>query len=211
MKVKVILQAVGVCAALWLVVVLAQSVFGGMKPTVEAVAKTVEEAEMADWNGLEKKPGGKEMKRREKVIRKVARTVNAFDFKEREKSRDERVLEDFFRRLSPREQALFVDLTLVESMTRWMQALEGMPKEERKRFVERGLAQFEDGVAEEDMERMQDLGNELLQRMTAEGFQAYLSETSAETKMDLAPLMEAMSKVMQGMAGPESLRGGISQ
>ena len=207
MKVRVILQALGVCVALWLVVVISQSVFGGMKPTVEAVAKTVDEAKLADWSDLDGNPGAKEKKRREKVIRKVADTVNAFDFKEREKARDQRLLEDFFRRLSPGERALFVDLTLAKSMNRWMEALDGMPKEERTRFVERGLAEIEEGVAEEDLERMREMGDDLMQKMAEEGFKAYLDQASAETKMDLAPLMEAMSEVMQGMAGPEPFRG----
>jgi hypothetical protein len=211
MKTRIILKALAVCAAVWLVVVLGQKVFGSLKPTAEGVARTVEKAGLADWSERSGKAGGQEAEKRERVIREVARQVNAFDFKEREKARDRRLLEDFFRRLSPDEQALFVDLTLTESMTRWMEALDGMPKEDRRRFVERGLAEIEDGVTGEDLQRMREMGHNLLQRVAEEGFRAYLGQASAETKMDLAPLMEAMSGVMQGMTGPESFQGGMSQ
>ena len=45
------------------------------------------------------------------------------------------------------------------------------------------------------------LDQNLLARITSEGMRAYYEKASADTKLDLAPLMEAMNEVMQGLRG----------
>ncbi|NNC87246.1 MAG: hypothetical protein HKN82_02160, partial [Akkermansiaceae bacterium] len=65
------------------------------------------------------------------------------------------------------------------------------------------MKEIEKGTTAEDMERMREMGDDLVARATQEGFRAYLEKTRAETKMELAPLMEAMNEVMQGLRNPE--------
>jgi hypothetical protein len=82
-----------------------------------------------------------------------------------------------------------------------MQALDQLPPEERRKFVEQGLREIEDGKTKEEMVRAQELGSNLLERISNEGMRAYFDKASADTKLDLAPLMEAMNEVMQGIRG----------
>ena len=44
---------------------------------------------------------------------------------------------------------------------------------------------------------------DLLTKISEEGMRAYFNKASADTKLDLAPLMEAMNEVMQGLRGNE--------
>ena len=88
-------------------------------------------------------------------------------------------------------------------METMLRALDGMPAEERRKMVEDGLRDIESGRTEEEMERARELGDELLTQITSEGMRAYFEETSAETKIDLAPLVEAMDSVVKGMRGHE--------
>jgi DNA-directed RNA polymerase specialized sigma24 family protein len=136
-------------------------------------------------------------------LRKVAVILNGLDFREREKFRDSGLDRAFFRRLAKPEQILFFELTYEESIKRMMEALDGLSPEDRKKFVEKGLKELEEGLAQEDMARMKELGDDLLERAAKEGFQEFMQTASAETKMDLAPLMEAMNEAMQGLRGQE--------
>ncbi len=136
-------------------------------------------------------------------MRRIAGMVNRLDFKEREKNRENRATEDFFRKLNSREKNLFIDLTIVETMGRFMEALDQMPAEQRKQFVQQGLEEIQQGRTEEEMARAQEMDDQLLTKISQEGMRAFFNGASADTKLDLAPLMEAMNEVMQGLRGNE--------
>ncbi len=131
----------------------------------------------------------------------MAELVNQLDFSERQKNRDGRTGEEFFSRLSPPEKNLFIDLTIVESMSRFMEALDQMPAEQRRKFVEQGMKEIQDGRTEEEMARAQEMDENLLEKISQEGMRAYFEKASADTKLDLAPLMEAVNEQMQGLRG----------
>ncbi|MDA0768555.1 MAG: hypothetical protein O3A87_12665 [Verrucomicrobia bacterium] len=203
MKRRVLLQGIAICAVVWLVAIGAQRLFGGMKASAAKLEAEVREANFADWEGEEEVPDAAEGRRREEQLRKVAVILNGLDFREREKLRDSGVDRGFFRRLAKPEQVLFFELTYEEAIKRMMEALDGLSPEDRKKFVEKGLKELEEGLAQEDMARMKELGDDLLERAAKEGFQEFMQTASAETKMDLAPLMEAMNEAMQGLRGQE--------
>jgi hypothetical protein len=69
--------------------------------------------------------------------------------------------------------------------------------------VEKGLKEINSGRTEQEMERAQQMDEALLTKISREGMRAYFEKASAETKMDLAPLMEAMNETMQGLRGRE--------
>lgn len=196
-----VFKAVAVLALVWLVVFAVRSFASSKKVTAERLDREVSELGFEDWS---ESPGsGAAAKKREQDIRRVAEMVNRLDFAEREKNRESRAGEKFFRKLSPREKDLFIDLTIVESMGRFMEALDQMPEEQRKSFVEKGLKEIQDGRTEEEMERAGEMDDKLLTKISEEGMRAYFDKASADTKLDLAPLMEAMNEVMQGLRGNE--------
>ncbi|MBC7980741.1 MAG: hypothetical protein H7Y36_09290 [Armatimonadetes bacterium] len=200
-KKAIIIKAVGVLAVVWMVVFGVRSFAADKKVTAESLNREVNTLKLEDWS---ENPGGAmEKERREEQIRSVAEMVNQLDFAEREKNRDNRTGEKFFQKLSPQEKNLFIDLTIVESMSRFMEALDQMPADQRKKFVEQGLQEIQDGRTEEEMERAKEMDESLLAKISQEGMRAYFDKSSADTKLDLAPLMEAMNEVMQGLRGNE--------
>lgn len=176
---------------------------GSKKVTTERVNRVVAEANFADWSDPSAITNSSEAKRREQDIREIADLVNRLDFQEREKNRDNRSGEAFFRKLAPTEKSLFIDLTIMESMGRFMETLDAMKPEQRKQFVEKGLKEIQDGRTEAEMTRANELGSDLLDKISQEGMKAYFEKANTDTKLDLAPLMEAMNDVMQGMRGNE--------
>lgn len=198
-----IFRAVIILALVWACVWGIRSYAASKKITAESIDRQVAAAKFQDWSNNPTVPNTAEAKRREKELREIAANVNLLDFQEREKNRDNRSGENFFRILSPSEKSLFVDLTIVESMSRFMEALDAMKPEQRKSFVEKGLEEIQQGRTKEEMERTEQLGADLLDRISQEGMSAYFEKSSADTKLDLAPLMEAMNETMQGLRGTE--------
>ena len=188
-------------ALVWVVVFAVRSFAASKKITAESLNREVRELKFEDWS---KNPGaGAAVKEREKEVRRIADMVNRLDFAEREKNRQNRAGEDFFQKLSMGEKNLFIELTIVESMSRFMEALDQMPEEQRKSFVEKGLKEIQEGRTAEEMERAREMDESLLTKISEEGMRAYFDKASADTKLDLAPLMEAMNEVMQGLRGNE--------
>lgn len=190
-----------VLLAVWVVVWGVRSFAADRKITAQSVDQELRELNFTDWSET---PGTTaERGRREEGIRRVSEMYNRLDFTEREKNRESRSGEVFFKKLDQGEKELFINLTIVESMNRFMEALDQMPAEQRKRFVEKGLEEIRVGRTEEEMERAEEMDDKLLTKISEEGMRAYFDKASADTKLDLAPLMEAMNEVMQGLRGRE--------
>jgi len=186
---------------IWILVFAVRSIAASKKITAERLQNEISELAFDDWS--EDSGSSSEAEERENEIRRIADMVNKLDFEERQKNRENQSAEDFFRKLDAREKNLFVDLTIVETMGRFMEALDQMPPEQRKDFVQKGLSEIQEGRTEEDMARAQEMDEDLLTKISEEGMRAYFNEASADTKLDLAPLMEAMNEVMQGLRGNE--------
>lgn len=176
---------------------------GSKRITSDKINREIEAAKFADWSDQAAPPSAAEARRRDEELRRIAGMVNQLDFQEREKNRENRVGEAFFQRLSSAEKTVFIELTIMESMGRFMEALDAMGPEQRKKFVEQGLKDIREGRTEAEMARADALGDDLLERISGEGMRAYFEKSNADTKLDLAPLMEAMNEAMQGLRGNE--------
>lgn len=199
---NVIVKACATLAVAWGLVWGVRTWAGSRKITAEKVNQEIVAADFEDWSSTEKGMS-EDPTEREKEIRRIADLINRLDFQEREKNRENRTAEDFYRKLNAGERELFVDLTLMESMNRFMEALDQLDPGQRRKFVKQALKEIEEGKTAEEMARAEQLGDNLLDRISEEGMKAYFGKASADTKLDLAPLLEAMNEVMQGMRGNE--------
>jgi hypothetical protein len=198
---RILFQTLAVLVLVWGVVAGVRAVAGSKRVTSEKIRAEITRAALDDWSdGI---PAGGDVSGRRERIEKVADMFNRLDFAERDKAREQRIGEEFFMRLAPSEKERFVELTLTESMRSLMRALDAMNADERRRIVERGLREIEDGRTEEEMLRAQELSEDLLERITEEGVKAYFEQAGADTKLDLAPLMDAMDGVVKGLRGNE--------
>ena len=198
-----VIQAAVLLLLVWGAVSGVRMLVGTQRVTAEKMAKEIEAANFEHWSELEVLPANAESKGRHKMIIKIADMVNDLDFAEREKARDNRIGENFFRKLAQPEKEMFIDLTLEKSMETFIKALDALDPEQRRKFVEDGLREIEDGLTEAEMKRTREMSEDLLRRITDEGMKSYFENASADTKIDLAPLMEAMDEVMKGMRGSE--------
>jgi hypothetical protein len=184
-------KALLLLAAVWLVA-------GGMmwwakasRPTPEKLLAYVEKNPIA----------GKAPATRGEIVKEVAGQLNRLSFDERQELRLGQKLDLFFRELTPAEQSRFLDLTLPEGFKQMFDALNKMEPEKRKKFVERALRDMKEQegmeIPAEVRERFASDGN--VQKIVNQGLKSFYNEASAETKMDVAPLIEQMHRNLQGL------------
>lgn len=200
---RVLIQTLLALVLLWGVVTAVRAFAGSKQITAAKIAAEADAAAFEDWSQHASAPDAARGKEREKKIREMADLVNRLDFAEREKARDERALERMTERMSNDEKVIFIDLTVRESMGRFMEAIDNLPPEKRKQFVEKALKDIETGRTAEEMERLQKLGKDVIEKVQSEGMRAYFEKASADTKLDLAPLMESTNELMQNLRGQE--------
>jgi len=135
---------------------------------------------------------------REKLLAKIAAQLNQLSYEQRREVRMSRKLDAFFRGLSPDEQARFLDLTLPAGFKQMMDALNKMTPEKRKEFVDKTLTDMKKHEGEEVPEDKRKLDANG-QKIIDQGFRSFYSDASAETKMDVAPLIEQLQKNLQSM------------
>jgi DNA-directed RNA polymerase specialized sigma24 family protein len=199
----IIIRALTVLVLVWIGVWGIRAWASSRRVTAEMLQRTVAKAKFDDWSKLEGESDPAEASRREKEIRDIAGLVNRLDFRERQKNRQEHSNEVFFSKLNQRERELFFDLTIRETMDTFMEALDQMSPDQRKKFVEQGLKEIESGRTAAEMKRARELGDDLLGKASEQGMRAYFEKANADTKLDLAPLLEAMNETMQGLRGAE--------
>lgn len=186
-------------AAMWLLIWLGTSIASKKKATAERFNRMVTEANFADWSGNE---GAKaEAEKRRNQLGEVANVLNRMDLREREIMREKNVGNQLFERLSPKERIYFLDLTLTESMKRMMDSFDQMAPKERQKFVERALKNMKNGRDGDDLAKLEQEDPAVVDKMVSAGMSAFYEDASAETKLDLVPLIDAFSEMMQGFSG----------
>ncbi|MEM6392699.1 MAG: hypothetical protein AAF797_08005 [Planctomycetota bacterium] len=103
-------------------------------------------------------------------------------------------LRDRFAQLAPDEQQRYLDQTLPRGFEQMMQAINAMPRDERQRLVDRALQDMQSEFNRDPDEAPDDA---IVQQFINEGMRSYLRDASAETKLDLQPLIQQIQTELQ--------------
>lgn len=199
MNSKILLVALGALVAIWGAVAGIMSLTEKHTTTPEKVLNAMatvpwvadENAELSDAQ-------------RKEHIDKVITQVNLLDFEQRRRMReadgDQETGRKFMESLSDDEKGYFMKETVEQHFKSVMKAFNQMSKEERQRVVDQARKDMQRNQVEgQNMERLQERDEKVFQQVVEKGLGAYYEDASAETKMDLAPLMEEMQQRINGM------------
>ena len=143
---------------------------------------------------------------RAKTLRDLARDLNALPIDERRKVRRDREWQRWFNAMTDEEKTTFVEATLPTGFRQMLTAFEQLPEDKRQQAVNNAMrrlkrAQEEGGAPglEEDGDRPPPvpLSDELQKKIVKIGLKTFYSESSAQTKAELAPLLEEMQRTME--------------
>ena len=141
---------------------------------------------------------------RKKYLDDVIANVNRLDFDQRHTRREEGrdVGQRFFDSLTREERARFLEETVEQHFKSVMKAFNQMPREERQRLVKQSMADMNRNQPDgRNMDRLKRDDEEVFDKVVEKGLGAYYEDASAETKLDLAPLMEQMQQRLRGFGG----------
>ena len=104
------------------------------------------------------------------------------------------------------EKGRFIEATMPTGFKQMLSAFEEMPQERRQRMIDESLRRLRDagaGMLEETpgqpagVNAQYVFSEELQKKIQTIGLKTYYSESSAQTKAELAPMLEQLQKVME--------------
>jgi hypothetical protein len=144
---------------------------------------------------------------RRAALEGLVRRITALPPEERRRVRLERAWEAWFTVMTEEEKGWFIEETLPSGFRQMMASFEQMPEARRLIAVEdatKRLREARDLLAEEGEWSEEDgtnsapvLSQELRQTVVTLGLRAYYSESSAQAKAELAPLLEEIQRSME--------------
>jgi len=148
---------------------------------------------------------------RAKALRDLARKMNALPVEERRRARLEGEWARWFATMTEEEKSAFLEATLPSGFRQMLASFEQLPEEKRQQAIDRAMKDLararaameneEPGpVQGADTNRLGELSPELQQRVVTIGLKSFYSESSAQTKAELAPLLEEMQHLMESGA-----------
>ncbi len=144
---------------------------------------------------------------RAKAIRELAAKLNKLTPEERRKARVERVPQTWFEAMTEEEKGTFIELTMPTGFKQMLASFEQLPEERRRRAIGDALRRLK-----EEQEKMKEdgeapseattnappvLSKDLQEKVTKIGLKTFYSESSAQTKAEMAPLLEELQRTME--------------
>lgn len=189
--------AIAGLASAWLVAWGGYSYFVGTKITEQKVAGYMRSVDLAALRGA----------KRQAALDNLAKQINALPPDERRRARLDGEWHRWFDTMTEAEKAAFIEATMPSGFKQMIASFEKMPADKRQRAVEEALRGLSKARQEMDGEnastassrtnRLGELSPELQQKVVSLGLKSFYSESSAQTKAELAPVMEEMQRLME--------------
>ena len=196
-----VLVAMIALVAIWAVAIAGYEIARHARVTPEKVRAYINSVDFSHLSAAD----------REAAIRKLAAMLNALSLEERQGLRLNRG--GWFDEMTEAEKSEFLEATLPTGFKQMLGAFEEMPPDKRKHVVDQAIKQLQDarqqmaagGQVPPTATNGPVLSPELQEKVTKIGLQSFYSQSSAETKAELAPLLEQMQQLMESgrmMHGP---------
>lgn len=136
------------------------------------------------------------------ALRQLADMLNRLSLEERRALRMGELMRDWFAQMTEEEKAAFIEATLPTGFKQMIAAFEEMPEDRRKRTVDQALQRLREqqprrALGEPRGTNAPPLSPELEAKVRTLGLQSFYSGSSAQTKAELAPLLEELQRSME--------------
>ena len=181
--------------AVWVVAFGVYQYAASRKVTVDKVRSFAQSTDLSRLSAAE----------RAKAIARLAAMLNALSYDERREARMGRLWENWFAQMTDAERAQFIELTMPTGFKQTITAFEKMPEERRQRAISealRGLREAQaqmnkSGGAPPASTNAPVLSEDLQKQIATIGLKTFYSDSSAQTKAELAPVLEEMQRMME--------------
>ena len=199
---KPILYALLAVAAIWLVAWGGFSITRSSRVTAEKVADYLHSVDLGKLSG----------EARARALRELAGKMIVLPIEERRRARMDIEWERWFKEMTDGEKSTFIEATLPSGFKQMLTSFEQLPYDKRTNAIDRALRDMRN--AREEMARLEpgqtpwrsgtnrppELSPELQKKVVTLGLKSFYSDSSAQTKAELAPLLEEMQRTMESGA-----------
>src|ERR1019366_3684247 len=192
----VVFSAAAVCA-IWLVALAGIRIARNAKMTVDKGKAYAESVDLRKLSGAA----------RAKAIQELADKLNRLSIEERRKARMDRLGWGWFSEMTEEEKATFIEATMPTGFKQMLTSFEQLPEEKRRRSIDDALRRLREardqGAAgpgaggQGGTNGPPVLSAELQAKVRTIGLKTFYSQSSAQTKAELAPVLEEMQRVME--------------
>jgi hypothetical protein len=179
-------------AGIWVLAVAGYYIAKNAKMTAEKVQAYVAAVDLSKLSAAE----------RAEALRKLADMLNRLTLEERREMRMGRMMGDWFAQMTEEEKAAFIEATMPTGFKQMIAAFEELPEEKRKRTVDQAMKRLREqqqqgAFGESNGTNAPPLSPELEAKVRTIGLKSFYGESSAQTKAELAPLLEEMQRNME--------------
>ena len=144
---------------------------------------------------------------RAKAIRELEDKLNALSLEERRKARLDRQAWSWFNQMTEEEKAAFIEATMPTGFKQMLTSFEQLPEEKRRKAIDDALKRLREardqmaggpgGGNQGGTNAPPVLSDELQAKVRTIGLKTFYSQSSAQTKAELAPVLEELQRVME--------------
>jgi len=188
---KPLIIGAAVIAIAWVIALVGYRVAASSKMTS---VKVVSALRSTDLTGLDANA-------RARRLRDLAAMFNALDPVERRRARRDPAWGPLWQGMTEAERGDFIEQTMPVWFKQMINAFEQLPEDKRRAAITNTLARLQrnrDGetALDEDTNRPA-LSEELQRKVVTTGLKTFYGESSAQTKAEMAPVLEEMQKLME--------------
>ncbi len=183
--------------AIWVVAIVGYSIAKRSRVTAEKVKAYADSIDLKTLSG----------DARAQALRKLADMINSLSFEERQRTRFERTSWRLLEQMTEEEKGTFIDATMPTGFKQMVNAFEQLPEDKRARAIsdavrrlKQAQARMQAGAEDPGLDGTNGpppLSPELQARIRTIGLKAFYSQSSAQTKAEVAPLLEELQQIMQ--------------
>ena len=182
--------------AIWLAAWGGHAYLQSLKMTADKVSAYVASVDFAHLTGAA----------REKALRELEARLNALSYEERQRFRSQHLMKDWFAQMTDTEKTQFIEATLPTGFKQMIDAFEQLPEDKRRRAIDDALknlhatsrhARSDDAADETGTNAPPSISPELEAKIRTIGLNSFYSQSSAQTKAELAPVLEELQHQME--------------
>jgi len=194
---RALLWAAAGLATIWVLAISGYLIAKNLRVTGERVRAYVEAVDLSKLSGAD----------RAAALKQLADMLNRLSYEERQRLRLGRTAEKWFLQMTEEERGEFIEATMPTGFKQMIAAFEEQPEDKRKRAIDEALKRLREASerapagqvagAESGTNRPPPLSPELEAKVRTLGLKSFYSQSSAQTKAELAPVLEELQKLME--------------
>jgi hypothetical protein len=187
---RTIVLAAAALVGIWVVAVAGYYLAQSLKVTADQVRAQVAALDLARLSAAD----------RARALKKLADELNALSLAERQQLRLGRLTDKWFAEMTEVEKEAFIEATMPTGIKQMLAAFEQQPEEKRRKAIDDALRQLRESSgnpANAGGTSNPPLSPELEAKVRTIGLKSFYSQSSAQTKAELAPLLEEMQRAME--------------